>query len=154
ILELDVQGGLAEADRIAAIEARQHALTDALGASGFQLRRRFRHAPALAGSVASAALPSLGALPGVRAVRADPRVRAALAESVPPIHADAGSVHGLSGKGVRVAVLDTGVDGDHPDLAGAVVAQHCFAFQACAPNKTDEGTLANDVAGHGTWVAG
>lgn len=50
---------------------------------------------------------------------------------------------GLAGKGVRVAVLDTGVDTTHPALKGKVVAQ---------ANFTSSDTVA-DRNGHGTHVA-
>jgi subtilisin family serine protease len=50
---------------------------------------------------------------------------------------------GLSGAGVDVAVLDTGVDGKHPDLRGKVVKE---------ANFTDDQT-AEDGHGHGTHVA-
>lgn len=50
-----------------------------------------------------------------------------------------------SGRGVVVAVVDTGVRRDHPDLAGQVLAGRDFV----AP-----GTPATDQNGHGTHVAG
>jgi subtilisin family serine protease len=50
---------------------------------------------------------------------------------------------GLSGAGVDVAVLDTGIDANHPDLRGKVVEQ---------ANFTDDPT-AEDGHGHGTHVA-
>lgn len=50
---------------------------------------------------------------------------------------------GLSGAGVDVAVLDTGIDTNHPDLRGKVVEQ---------ANFTDDPT-AGDGHGHGTHVA-
>ncbi len=75
----------------------------------------------------------------------DAPVKATLAESVPQIGADtAWNDHGLTGKGVRVAVLDTGIDASHPDLADAVVEAEDFT----GTGSTD------DENGHGTHVAG
>lgn len=50
-----------------------------------------------------------------------------------------------TGKGVRVAVVDTGVDFDHPDLRGRVTKAQNFVSQG-------ERTFTTDV--HGTVVAG
>lgn len=49
-----------------------------------------------------------------------------------------------TGKGVTVAVLDTGVNGSHQDLAGKV------SYAAL----TEYGISTNDIEGHGTHVAG
>ncbi|HEX6354158.1 MAG TPA: S8 family serine peptidase [Actinophytocola sp.] len=57
---------------------------------------------------------------GVEKVWLNARVHASLDESVPRIGTPAAWQAGLTGQGVRVAVLDTGIDTDHPDLAGKV----------------------------------
>ncbi|MET7402958.1 S8 family serine peptidase [Dactylosporangium sp. NPDC005572] len=70
----------------------------------------------------------------------DGTVKANLAESTAQIGAPAAWARGLTGKGVKVAVLDTGVDLDHPDLAGRVSTTASFV-----PGET-----VDDGNGHGT----
>ncbi|MDX6280853.1 MAG: hypothetical protein QOH03_1924, partial [Kribbellaceae bacterium] len=65
-----------------------------------------------------------------------------LDQSVPQIGAPAAWQAGYTGKGVKVAVLDSGIDATHPDLAGQVAA---------AKNFTE--APAGDQVGHGTHVA-
>lgn len=48
---------------------------------------------------------------------------------------------------VDIAIVDTGIDANHPDLAAKVSAQRDFT-------ATPEGKVAEDDAGHGTHVAG
>jgi subtilisin family serine protease len=55
-------------------------------------------------------------------------------------------VLGTTGKNITVAVIDTGIQGDHPDLAGRVVAWADFI--------NDQQKEAYDDEGHGTHVAG
>src|SRR5690606_18374218 len=59
-------------------------------------------------------------------------------------------VHKITqGEGVTVAVIDTGVDADHPDLAGAVRPGADFAIRKATP---PDGRVDKD--GHGTAMAG
>lgn len=61
--------------------------------------------------------------------------------------------HALStGAGVRVAVLDTGVDYSHPLLAGKLLPG--FDFVDYDNDASEVGTTANPSYGHGTHVAG
>ena len=41
--------------------------------------------------------------------------------------------YGLTGKGIRVGILDTGIDPEHPDLKGKVIAWKDFAGWAKNP---------------------
>ena len=81
---------------------------------------------------------------GVGKVWLDAPVKAALDHSVPQIGAPAAWQAGHTGAGTEVAVLDSGIDTDHPDLADAVVAAQDFT-------GSDTGTA--DAYGHGTHVA-
>lgn len=66
------------------------------------------------------------------------------------LHAEA-AVAKAVGTGVTVAVLDSGVDGAHPDLQGQVLA----GFDATVNPPAAVPVGANgDVEGHGTFVAG
>ena len=85
--------------------------------------------------------PSLQA--GLAKLWLDGRVHTTLHESVPQIGAPEAWAAGYDGTGVTVAMLDTGVDVNHPDLSTQVAETHSFV--------PDEGIA--DVEGHGTHVA-
>ncbi|MFU8850183.1 S8 family peptidase [Micromonospora sp. SL1-18] len=68
----------------------------------------------------------------------------ALDQSVPLIGAPAAWSAGFDGTGVRVAVLDTGIDATHPDLAGKISVRQNFT-----EGEEDD----RDRVGHGTHVA-
>ena len=133
-----------------------------IGPLGFATARRFERLPVLAGAINAKALAALIADPHVVRISLDAITQAQLAEAVPLVNLDDLHNAGLNAAGAQVAILDTGVDLDHPDLAGAVVAEHCFCDNApgsagCCPNGKDEQSgagSAQDDHGHGTRVAG
>lgn len=62
-----------------------------------------------------------------------------------------------TGNGIKVAVIDTGINDSHPDLAGKVIARQDFStplnawsFFNCFKKKP----VVLDGVGHGTWCAG
>jgi len=63
---------------------------------------------------------------------------------------------GSAGKGVRVAVVDSGIDSDHPALAGAVRGGVGIEHDPSAPDSLRyvEEQTPQDVFGHGTACAG
>ncbi|GAA4005980.1 S8 family serine peptidase [Allokutzneria multivorans] len=74
----------------------------------------------------------------------DAPVRAALDRSTVQIGAPVAWKAGHTGKGVTVAVLDTGMDAEHPDLARRI---------AGAKDFTSSASGTDDREGHGTHVA-
>lgn len=82
---------------------------------------------------------------GVEAVHLDGKVEATLDSSVPWIGAPEAWAEGYTGEGVTVAVLDTGYDDTHPDLAGRVLPE--------STSFVPDEDVASDPNGHGTHVA-
>ncbi|HYH07276.1 MAG TPA: S8 family serine peptidase [Thermoanaerobaculia bacterium] len=117
--------------------------------------------PAFAAEVDRAELDALRRDPRVQAVSLDTGGEGALHESVPLVRGDVVHARGITGKGVTIAVLDTGIDVSNADFAGRIVAQRCFCDNldgtGCCPNgmtQQSTGDAAVDDHGHGTHVSG
>lgn len=82
---------------------------------------------------------------GIAAIHLDGKVQATLDSSVPWVGAPEAWADGFTGTGVTVAVLDTGYDDTHPDLAGRVLPDSA----SFVPDEE----VAWDPNGHGTHVA-
>ncbi|MGM0836383.1 MAG: S8 family serine peptidase [Bacillota bacterium] len=80
---------------------------------------------------------------GVEKIWLDGRVEAALHQSVPQIGSHTAWEAGFTGEGVKVAVLDTGIDAQHPDIAPQLDEAVSFV----------PGEEPTDKNGHGTHVA-
>ena len=66
---------------------------------------------------------------------------------------DADDAHGTAtGEGATVAILDTGIDPDHPDLKANVNEDSSALFSSGNPIEADDNPW--DLHGHGTHVAG
>ncbi|MEV0451877.1 S8 family serine peptidase [Streptomyces sp. NPDC050600] len=89
---------------------------------------------------------SAGGTGGVDKVWLDGKVTAALDRSTAQINAPQAWSSGWTGKGVKVAVLDSGIDRGHPDVAGSLGETSDFTGPADAP-------VTADPDGHGTHVA-
>jgi len=96
---------------------------------------------------------------GVRHVWLDHKVKATAApkldRNLGQIGAPAAWRTGLTGKGVRVAVLDTGIDATHPDLKGRLGETKNFSKAKDAVDRFGHGThVAATIAGTGAAAGG
>ncbi len=131
--------------------------------------RRFASIPYLAMSVTAQDLKALEQMPEVTSIQKDRATPATMVNSVPFIGATPALNGGYSGAGQAVAVLDTGVEKNHPFLAGKVVAEACYSTtdasqgaSSVCPSGVAESIAAGsgapcvgtDSCSHGTHVAG
>jgi len=134
---------------------------------GLSVKYRFHLIPGFAGEASSNAIRDMAESKLVSGIYFDGSARISLNESsagqstngsatqeeyndgyISPariIKADKLWEKGINGTGITVAVIDSGIDKNHPDLIGKVVAEKNFL--------ADEIT-ADDLLGHGTMVAG
>ncbi|MFF1415563.1 S8 family serine peptidase [Streptomyces sp. NPDC058289] len=95
------------------------------------------------------------AAPGIATVWLDAVRTATLDKSTRQIGADRAWAAGYDGAGVKIAVLDTGIDATHADLAGQVVAEQNFSRSEDAVDRFGHGThVASIAAGTGARSAG
>ena len=168
-------------ERRAAIARAQTAAIDALASdsplpsvrslpsAARQVSHRYQTIPGLALMASAEDLAALERVPEVARIVPDGLEAPALADAVPHVEGDDLRADGHDGAGHAVAVLDTGVDVDHPAFAGdRVVDEACFARAqdrdegACPDGSHEElgeGAAAPvEIDGmpneHGTHVAG
>lgn len=121
----------------------------------------------------AAELAALAEDPRVTAIRRDRAYPPTLASSLKQIGADQAHAQGFTGTGQVIAVLDTGIDRDHPFFQGRIVDEACFSavdqgVESLCPNgqatQTGPGSADAETAKcladgvnlceHGTHVAG
>jgi serine protease AprX len=128
---------------------------------------QFSHLPMVAALATPAQITSIRSLPGVTSLYANRQLNYLLRETVVSVRADAAHVAGVTGRGVGIAILDSGVDGIHPDLPTVANVKilanlrDLFTFQGSinktinkAPALFVDAKNSETSSGHGTHVAG
>jgi len=117
-------------------------------AAGGSINHTYHLVPAIAASLPQAAIDALQKNPQVVRIEPDVEVHA-IGETIPwgitQIGADIVQASGNTGNGIKVAVIDSGVDYTHPDLADNYAGGYDFVNNDADPM---------DDNNHGTHVAG
>jgi subtilisin family serine protease len=175
---------LADGGSPATLAQEKQAFRDAARKAGVQMKERFSYDKLFNGlsvQVNAASLSRLNGLAGVKNIypvveierpataEEQPGDVADLTTSLAMVQADvAQNDLGLTGRGVRVAIMDTGIDVDHPDLGGCfgpgcrVEIGYDFVGNAFNNDSTSAtynpvpvpDAVPDDCNGHGTHVAG
>ncbi len=171
----------ADGGRLTTVRAEKQTFRLKAQQNGLEFSERFAYDKLWNGisiEISPSELPKLFRIPGVKAVypvetytlpepveNPNPELISALAMTGADI---AQSELGFTGKGIKVAVMDTGVDFDHPDLGGCfgpgcrVFTGYDFVGDAFNADSTSPSynpvpqpdPIPDDCNGHGTHVAG
>lgn len=150
----------------AAVAKEQHEFRSAVKASGLKFTERYAYSTLFNGfsmTVATADLPKLARMPGVT------NIYPVMVEELPELQSSTDMIRapevvesGYDGTGVKVAIIDTGIDYTHPALGGClgtacrVARGYDFVGDEYvgpdSPVRPDADPM--DQNGHGTHVAG
>lgn len=181
IIELDVPGhasrSAAESWDEASINAMAQGtaavadgLLNRLATENVSQIKRYDAFPLLAMVVDEAALNALAADKAVTGITLDTAVDLHMDDTIPLIQANNNHFLNYTGSGWSVAILDTGVQKNHPALFGKVISEACYSsnlpaqnFASLCPGGVTSSTAVNSalncaqgISGcdHGTHVAG
>jgi len=171
--EVQPEGNLMQAERARQLQKIKEDQTGFLNRhqQGQQIEKikQFKTIPFLAFEAKASALEQMQTDAQILSIEEDALAEPTLAESTALVGATTSWSSGFSGSGLAVAVLDTGVDKNHPFLSGKIVAEGCYSSTygasstSVCPNGVPETTAtdsgvncASTISGcaHGTHVAG
>ncbi|MDQ4122644.1 MAG: S8 family serine peptidase [Acidobacteriota bacterium] len=170
------EGNLAESDLVeqqrAQISVAQENLIGRIKQFGVENVKKFEFIPYMAFETDANAVAFMKYSPEVNFIQEDRAGTPTLLESTRVSGASYSWAAGLGGSGWTVAILDSGVDKNHPFLSGKVVSEACYSSNVNASNGTytsvcPGGVTSSTMSGsgvncstsvsgcdHGTHVAG
>jgi len=153
-----------------AILKMQEGILQRMTTQGVMTFRKFESIPSLMLEVNETALNDLLSNPDIVRIEEDVAVPPVLPQSVPLIGGNNAWALGYSGSGQTIAILDTGIDKNHPFLTGKVLSEACYSTTSVSYGSTTlcpDGSQGQVGAGagvncsttivgcdHGTHVAG
>lgn len=157
------------ADQRSSIAAAQARVAVALVGTSARIGRRFTTIPYMSAAVDRVGLERLASSPTVRRLTVDELAAATLDSATRVMNATPVWEADFDGTGQAIAILDTGVQSDHPALSPRVVRESCWTDaggNGSGPPSCPNGTASQTGAGaggpctyadgcrHGTHVAG
>jgi subtilisin family serine protease len=169
--EGSLQAPQAVEDQQTAITQMQNDVLARLAGLSVSNVKPFAHIPYMAMTIDTAALDVLNHDPSVSSIMEDRLLQPLLDDSTTIVGANVAWKAGYTGNDWTIAILDSGIDADHPFLQGKVVEEACFSSNneslettSLCPNGRDEqigqGAAINcksdeiSICQHGTHVAG
>lgn len=135
------------------LAASRRRILSGLETGSYQVIRDYDLLPLAALRVNRAALEHLALHGDITGIFENKRRMPLLENSVPMVNGDRAWELGYGGEGLAIAVIDNGVDRDHPMLAGKVVAEACFSTgDAINPPRCPDGS--SDQRGEGSADVG
>lgn len=134
------------------VRGAQDSVLRGLPVGSYVVREQFSHLPILSMTITPDGLNGLRNASGIRAINLDKVLTAHDVEAQALIGApQAASQFGMTGAGVRVAVIDSGINTSHTGFGNRVVIKRCFRSEGDCPLGNSD---VRDDNGHGTHVAG
>jgi len=148
------RGAAARSAHVSALASAQAALADVIHSSGGAVTHRYRHVyNGLSARVRRSDLVNLARQAGMAAIYRDRIVRKQLTVSVPFIGAQELNDLGLKGSGIKIGIIDTGIDYTHKDFGGSGTKE-TYDLEASDPTHLHPGTFPTAKVVGGTDIVG
>lgn len=145
-----------------AIKTARNQVLSSLNSADYRLIKQYQSIPAMSLTLNKQAYEQLSRHPMVAKINLPESGIGHLLESLPLAEFTDLQLLNINGSGRKLAVIDTGIDRDHPDFNGRIIDEYCYGRSSpdgdgLCPNgqisQTGFGS-AEDDNGHGTNVTG